>query len=185
MTKQRQPKIDATWMDIKARLKAMDRAGLVGLIADLYAANPKNRSFLHARFSVGANPLAIYKKRIEQALYPKTAPDPHQSSHPDIHVAQAKKAISEYQKAIGFPLEVLELRIYFCEVAMNFALRHSYDDSRFYEAIWVQLTMAARAVIDIDEKGRERFITRLGRVCNKAAKLGYEWDDPLSKQKMR
>ena len=185
MTQQQQPKIDATWLDIKARLKGMDRAGLVGLIADLYAASPTNRSFLHTRFSVGADPLRIYKKRIEQALHPKTAPDPHQPRHPDIHVAEAKKAISEYQKAIGFPLDVLELRIYFCEVAMNFALRHSYDDSRFYDAVRLQLTIAARAVIDIDEKGRKRYITRLGRVCDKVAKLGYEWDDLLPEQKMK
>lgn len=39
-----------TWSDVKARLADLDRAGLMGLIQDLYAASKDNQAFLHARF---------------------------------------------------------------------------------------------------------------------------------------
>ena len=41
-----------TWTDLKAKLKDFDRAGLIGLVQDLYAANKDNQLFLHARFGL-------------------------------------------------------------------------------------------------------------------------------------
>ena len=41
-----------TWTDLKARLKDFDRAGLIGLVQDLHAANKDNQFFLHARFGL-------------------------------------------------------------------------------------------------------------------------------------
>ena len=41
-----------TWTDLKAKLKDFDRAGLIGLVQDLHAANKDNQLFLHARFGL-------------------------------------------------------------------------------------------------------------------------------------
>ena len=49
------------WSDVKGKLAAFDRAGLVGLVQDLYAASEANRTFLHAQFGLGADLLAPYK----------------------------------------------------------------------------------------------------------------------------
>jgi hypothetical protein len=41
-----------TWRDLKRQLAEFDRAALIGLIQDLYAANENNQAFLHARFAL-------------------------------------------------------------------------------------------------------------------------------------
>jgi hypothetical protein len=53
-----------TWADVRAFLLAFDRAGLQGLIQDLYAASKDNQAFLHARFGLGPDQLKPYKATI-------------------------------------------------------------------------------------------------------------------------
>ena len=43
----------ATWNDVQAKLGNFDRAGLVGLVQDLYTTSKDNQNFLHARFRLG------------------------------------------------------------------------------------------------------------------------------------
>ena len=50
-----QLKSKPTWTDVKAKLDAFDRAGLVDLLHDLYAAHKDNQAFVHARFGLGEN----------------------------------------------------------------------------------------------------------------------------------
>ena len=47
MTK-RESKSQTTWTDVKARLIAFDRPGLLDLLHDLYAAHKDNQAFFHA-----------------------------------------------------------------------------------------------------------------------------------------
>src|ERR1700689_4020108 len=42
---QHQSKSQPKWTDVKAKLASFDRAGLLALVQDLYAAHPDNRSF--------------------------------------------------------------------------------------------------------------------------------------------
>lgn len=50
-------KLQPTWSEVKARLAAFDRARLLRLVQDLYAASTENRTFLHDRFGLGADVL--------------------------------------------------------------------------------------------------------------------------------
>jgi hypothetical protein len=45
------------WSDVKGKLTEFDRAGLLGLLQDLYAANKDNQTFLHTHLSLGDNVL--------------------------------------------------------------------------------------------------------------------------------
>src|SRR5579864_8328414 len=58
-----------TWADVKTNLASFDRAALLGVLQDLYAADEGNRSFLHARFGLGEDPLPAYKKTIDRCLW--------------------------------------------------------------------------------------------------------------------
>ena len=42
-----------SWVDVKEKLANFNRAGLIGLIQDLYATSKDNQAFLHARFALG------------------------------------------------------------------------------------------------------------------------------------
>jgi hypothetical protein len=117
----RKSKSQPSWSDIKAKLAHFDRVALVGLVADLYALSKSNQSFLHARFSLRTDSLATYKRRIHDALSP--------DGNKPVRIADVKKAVSEYRKAIGRPEGLLELRLFWCEAALN-ALRGMNETSR-------------------------------------------------------
>ena len=54
-----------SWSDVKTKLVDFDRAGLLGLLQELYSANKDNQAFLHARLSLGDDVLKPYKVTIE------------------------------------------------------------------------------------------------------------------------
>ncbi|UCZ57300.1 hypothetical protein LGV61_03200 [Desulfurispirillum indicum] len=84
-----------TWTDLKCQFADLDRPALLGLIKDLYAASKNNQAFLHARFALGEDVLEPYKFTIDRWVYPDVM------RNQDISVAKAKKAISDYRKAIA------------------------------------------------------------------------------------
>jgi hypothetical protein len=55
-----------SWIDVKTKLAAFDRADLLGLVQDLYAANKENQAFLHARLCLGEDLLKPYKAAIDR-----------------------------------------------------------------------------------------------------------------------
>jgi len=83
-----------SWSDVKIKLADFDRAGLIDLVQDLYAAHKDNKAFLHARFGLGDDPLEPYKDVIIRWINPPDFRSP-------ISVSKAKKAISDYKKALG------------------------------------------------------------------------------------
>jgi hypothetical protein len=46
-------KTTPSWSDVKTKLTDFDRAGLLALVQDLYAASKDNQAFLNARLSLG------------------------------------------------------------------------------------------------------------------------------------
>jgi hypothetical protein len=161
-------KAKPSWVDVKAKLADFDRAGLLQLIADLYAAEKSNQSFLHTRFSLGGDPLDIYKKRIHKALYPNVM-----SRNSDVKVTDAKKAISEYQKAIGLVDGVLELRLYFCEIAMDFSMDYGYANDGFFDAVFLQFKKTVEGLREMSGELKEDALDRLYDLCHIASNVGY------------
>ena len=83
--------------DLKRQLVDLDRPALLGLIQYLYAASKNKQVFLHARFALSEDVLKPYKATIDRWVCPDVM------RNQDISVAKAKKAISDYKKAIGRP----------------------------------------------------------------------------------
>jgi hypothetical protein len=71
---------------------SLDRAGLLGLVQDLYTASKDNRAFLHARLHLGGDVLTPFKATIDRWLWPDVF------KNQDTSVAKAKKAIADYEK---------------------------------------------------------------------------------------
>jgi hypothetical protein len=46
-------RVSPAWIDVRAVLQIFDRAGLIGLVQDLYAVSKDNQAFLHARLDLG------------------------------------------------------------------------------------------------------------------------------------
>src|SRR5713101_6015717 len=111
----RQPGSQPTWANVKAGLASFDRLGLRGLIQDLYAAHKDNQTFLHARLGLGEDVLKPYKETLDRWLWPDVLRNQNTS------VAKAKQAISNYRKAVGEPVGLAELMVFYCKRAVGFA----------------------------------------------------------------
>lgn len=171
MAAKKKPKTHPSWGDVKTKLAEFDRAGLLGLVQDLYALNQTNRSFLHARFSLGANALDAYKKRIHDALFPDW--------NKQVRVAEAKKALAEYRKAIGEPGGLLELHVFWCETASGFVMEFGYADEGYFDALLRQFEAALKELSLIDEATRQSTIARL-TVVRDRTDVGYGVQDDMN-----
>jgi hypothetical protein len=68
---------------------------------------------LHARLEIGCDPLKPYKNIISRWIHPDV------TKRQDVSVARAKKAISDYKKAVGLSQGVCELLVFYCEEAAS------------------------------------------------------------------
>lgn len=162
-----------TWNDVKARLANFDHAGLVRLIQDLYAASKDNQAFLHARFSLSDEMLKPYKSTIDRWLWPDVFKNQSTS------VAKAKKAISDYKKAIGQPQGLAELMIFYCERAAGFSNDVGLQDEGYNNALVRMFEQALRVIETLPEGDRLKLSTRLDAVRRTSHNFGYGVGDDM------
>ena len=174
MPSPRKPKPQPTWSDIKAKLSDFDRVGLIDLVGDLYSASSDNRIFLHTRFAVGADPLKPYKATISRWVYPDVF------ARQTYSVAKAKKAISDYRKAIGAPLGLAELVTLYCEEASALCADVGMDDEGFYDALVRMFDQAIKTVAKLEPAARALFLERLEKVRDRSINFGWGAADAIS-----
>lgn len=156
-----------SWSDVKAKLTDFDRAGLLGLVQDLYAASKDNQAFLHARLGIGDDPLKPYKATISRWVCPDVM------RNQDISVAKAKKAIADYKKAIGRPEGLAELSVYYCEEVCAFLGYCGMDDEGYYSALARMFEQALKATMALPKPQRDELLDRLEDV--RVAGQDYGW----------
>ncbi len=167
------PKATPTWSDVKAKLTEFDRAGLIGLVQDLYAASKDNQAFLHARFALGGDVLKPYKTVIERWLWPDVF------KNQDTSVAKAKKAIADYKKAIGHPEGVAELMIFYCEQAAGFSNDIGLQDEGYFDALVRMFEQALKTVRLLPDAQRAALHERLDTVRRISHNFGYGVGDDM------
>lgn len=163
----------ASWTDVKACLSELDRVGLLGLVHDLYSSSRENQAFLHARFNVGDDVLEPYKAIIDRWLWP----DSFKSQ--DISIGKAKKAITEYKKAIGNPVGMSELAVFYCERAAGFSADVCLQDETYFGALIGMFEQALHAIHALPEVQQPALFARLATVRLIAHDFGYGVGDEL------
>src|SRR5215467_3728275 len=168
-----QSKSQPTWTDVKAKLADFDRAALLGLIQSLYSAHKDNQMFLHSRFGLGGDALEPYKKIIDRWLWPDVM------RNQDTSVSQAKRAISDYKKAVGDPEGVAELMVFYCEQAAGFCHDICSDDEGFFDALVRMFEQALQLVNALSPDRRNDLLSRLDRVRTISHDFGYGVGDSM------
>ena len=175
----RQPVSKPTWTDVKAELAKFDRPGLLALIQDLYAANKDNQSFLHARFGLGEDVLKRYKETLDRWLWPDVL------RNQDTSVVKAKQAISSYKKAVGDPIGLAELMVFYCERAAGYCSDVGYQDESYFNALVRMFEQALKIITLLSSSDRNPLIARLDKVRTISHNFGYgvgiDMDSLLSK----
>ncbi len=162
-----------TWSDLKTKLADFDRAGLIGLVQDLYAASKGNQAFLHARFGLGDDVLEPYRAAIDRWLWPDVF------KNQDTSVAKAKKAIADYRKAVGQPECLAELMVFFCERAVGFSNDVGLQDEGYFDALVRMFGQALKAVDGLPEERKSTLLGRLDAVRRLGHNLGYVVGDDM------
>jgi hypothetical protein len=168
-----QSKSRPTWKDVKARLESFDRTALLGLVHDLYAAHKDNQTFLHARLGLEKDVLKPYKQMIDRWLWPDVLRNQETS------VAKAKRAISHYQKAVGEPAGLAELKVFYCELAAGFCKEFGNDDEDYLNALVRVFEQALSIAKTLPAESRDALLDRLDRVRDICRNFGYGVADEM------
>lgn len=162
-----------SWSDVKTRLTDFDRAGLLGLLQDLYAVNKDNQTFLHARLSLGDDVLKPYKITIDRWLWPNVF------KNQDTSVAKAKKPIADYKKSIGQPEGLAELMVFYCERAAGFSNDVGLQDEGYFGALVRMFEQALKTIASLADVQRQPLWERLRVVHRICRNFGYGVSDDM------
>ena len=163
-----------SWNAVKAALQSFDRAGLLGLVQDLYAVDKNNEAFLHARLGLGTDQLGPYKTIISRWICPDLM------SSQSVSVSKAKKAIADYKKAIGEPTGLAELSIYYCEEAFSFLESFGFEDESYFVALIRMYDQAVKRVLNLHVAERQAYANRLGNLRSRARTFGWGIGDEVN-----
>jgi hypothetical protein len=163
-----------SWIDVKTALLGFDRAGLLGLVQDLYAASKDNQAFLHARLGLGDDQLRPYKASISRWI------SPDMMRNQRISISTAKRAIADYKKAVGRPEGLAELSTFYCEEALSFLESCSLEDERYVVALIRMYEQSLKFVLSLPLAVRPGYLERLDQLRSCAKHLGWGVQDELN-----
>lgn len=162
-----------TWTTVKTALAGFDRKQLMGLVQDLYAANKDNQAFLHARLGLVDDVLGTYKQTIDRWLWPDVF------RKQDTSVAKAKQAVADYKKAVGEPLGLAELMVFFCERASGFCDGYGNEDPTYFGALVRMFEQALIVTKTLPDSSQVALLARLDRVRRVSQGFGYGVGDDM------
>jgi hypothetical protein len=163
-----------SWADVRASLLKFDRAGLQGLIQDLYVTSKDNRAFLHARFGLGSDLLGPYKANISRWI------NPDLMKGEPVSISKAKRAIADYEKAIGRPEGLAELAIFYCEVAFSFVESCSFESEKYFAALIRMYDRSVNFVLSLPPAERPTYVERLAKLRSRSKDVGWGVEDELN-----
>ena len=163
-----------TWSDVRAALLHFDRAGLRGLVHDLYAASKDNQAFLHARLALGHDQLQPFKASISRWICPDLM------KNQPISVSKAKKTIADYKKAIGRPDGMAELSMHYCEEAFGFLESCSMEDESYFAALIRMYGRSLELVSNLPPAERATYLERLDKLRARGRQIGWGVEEELN-----
>jgi hypothetical protein len=108
-----------------------------------------------------------YKRTIEQWIYPDVF------GQGDISVSKAKKAISDYKKAVDRPEGLVELMVFYCELAADFCDEFGMQDVGYFGALIRMFDQALKLAATLPTGQRDAFVARLDRLYLVSHNFGY------------
>ena len=165
------------WSEVKARLEALDRKGLVALLGDLYDANGTNRRFLHSRLAPGSRVIEEYRRLVVDAIYP----DPFSKRR--VSVRDAAAAIVEYRRSTGDASGTVDLMLTFVEAGTEQAADLGYGDEGYFDALQIRLDAVAKEFDTLPADVRAKARARLGRIQVRAQNVGWGFSDAVDEMR--
>jgi hypothetical protein len=129
--------------------------------------------FLHARFGLGEDVLKLYKETLDRWLWPDVL------RRQDTSVVKAKQAISSYKQAVGDPVGLAELMVFYCERAAGFCNDVGYQDDSYFNALVRMFEQALMNIAQLCGSCHNSLIARLDKVRTMSHNFGYGVGDDM------
>ena len=100
-------------------------------------------------------------------------------SNDPVEIATAKKAISDYGKAVDNPKGMLELMVYFVECGSRLSLDCDYGDEHFFESLERMYEKAIKHLLTLDEATIDDFYDRFEDLVTFTQDIGWGFHDTL------
>ena len=169
-----------TWTVLKHQLADLDSKSLLSLIQDLYAFRKDNQVFLHSRFDLDTDVIETHKATIQRWINPEII-----RKDQEISISKAKKAISDYKKAVGRPEGVAELSVFYCESCKDFLTDCGMEDEGYYDALARMFEQGLKVIRSLDPNLQTDFLDRLEVVRQESENWGwgvrYDMDNLMAK----
>jgi hypothetical protein len=147
-------------------------AQLVQIIGELYRLSRENQRFLEARLDQPKKQLPAYRQLIAECLYP----DPL-GRQTKIRIAEAKRAISQYERAARDITGAADLMLTFVERGTAYALDLGYGDEGLFSSLAAMLSRVLDARHRGSEELRRSIEPRLIRLSSSARTIGWGYGD--------
>jgi hypothetical protein len=144
---------------------------LIRLIGELYGLSKENRRFLEARLGNASEQLSTYRRLVAGCLYP----DPSRGGA--IKISEAKRAISQYERATGDTAGTIDLMLVFVESGTAFAAEFGYGEDDFFSALENMLMRALGLLASVSRDFKQSMRTRLERLSDSARDLAWGYGD--------
>ena len=97
-----------------------------------------------------------------------------------VSVSKAKKAVTDYRKAIGRPEGLAELSIFFCEEAFSFAESCSFQIESYFVVLLRMYGQSVKLIGNLPLAERRPYLERLNKLRSRSKHVGYGVQDELN-----
>ncbi|MFC4768229.1 plasmid pRiA4b ORF-3 family protein [Effusibacillus consociatus] len=169
--------VKLTVAKLRKELQALSKEELIELLAGCFKVNKQAEQFLSTRFlgeQAVEDLFAACAKKVEDQFFPERG-------FGKLKLAEAKKAIQEFEMITGDKRRTLELKLLYVEQGVLFTNTFGDIDSRFYSSMESMFA----SIIDMinQEKNRELFDEyedRLAAVLRDTSDLGWGFHENLT-----
>ncbi len=162
------------WKNINSHLDGLSNKDLKRIIHDLYEANEDSRKFLGAKFLKGKSSVKKYKDQIREAIYPD-----YNYGDGRVCFSDAKKAISDFEKATHDPQQTIDLMIYFLEIGTKAMDDFGMDYEAFYDGMESMFKKVWLRLKNRDKKLLPVFLPRIQKLERRSRNTGYGYGDAV------
>ena len=165
----------SSWSAIRRHLRTQSKEALLALVKDLYDASSSNRNFLHARVqgeAGGGTALEKYRHTIIEQFYPSRG-------YGKLKLAEARKAIRDYRKAMGDVTGTIDLMLTYVENGTRFTCDFGDINEAYYNSLESVLGEMTKLLLKDQPALYPQFQERILQLEAHADRIGWGYGDAL------
>lgn len=161
--------------ELKKKLNEYDQKELIQLVIELFKSSKDVQSILSVKFLGQEATEELYNKAktaVEGGFYTKRG-------EPTLRLAEAKKAIANFEKLSGDKVKTLDLMLYYVELGVGFTNSFGDIDYTFYNSM-VSMYDKVTSQCASEETYYNLFVERVKSVLDETGDIGWGFQDALA-----